>query len=175
LYWDPTGNANALASFQCVSLATDAELQAALAAGVRFTRPGELVVPTPVNNGFATRRVEGITLNSAYNGTSVLVQIAGDAEVMVAGPVAEGAIVVPALAQVRSSIQTPLTSFPEMLIVNNPLMTVSYNLRLIDDTTITPNSNNPNQQLWPVGYALKPATAQYQVIPVRLDTGVKWY
>jgi uncharacterized metal-binding protein len=173
IFWDATGNGNAIAGYQCVSLATSAEVTAALAAGVRNAKEGELYVATPVSAGFATRRVAGVTLHSARNGTDITFVTDGVADVMVNAAVAQDSIVVPAAAATRTNKQTPLTVLEELLIPVDPAFTVTYNLCMADDTAIPLSTDAANVIRFILGYALKAAVNQYEVIPVELDRSVR--
>jgi hypothetical protein len=168
VFWDPSGNGNPLAAFQSVSLATAAEVAAAVAAGFSSARVGATVVPTPITTGAPTRRVMGISAESAVNGKNVSVVIDGIAEVMVNAAVALDSLLFPAAAATRTTSQTPLTNLPQVILPPAPDVPLTYNLCLADDTAIVAASTGANALYYPIGYALEVAAAQYTVIPVRL-------
>lgn len=168
VFWDSTGNQNAIAPYQCVSLADSTEVAAALAAGVRDAVLGRVVVQTPVSGSQASRRIIGVTSVAARSGTEVSVTVEGVAEVMVNSAVAFDSRLTVAAASTRTNRQTPLTNLDEMLIAHDPLLTTTYNLALADDTAITVATTGANALYNYLGFALQAATAQYDVIPVQL-------
>lgn len=180
IFFDIVGNgANPIAPFQCVSYATQAEIDTAVSAGY-FTRAdakyGRVVIPTPVGTvlsvTMATRRIVGVTLNAALSGDEVLVQIGGIAQVMCNAVVAAGAVVHAVARATRTTLQTPLTNLPEAKVPFDPRATLTYQFCMIDDPTPTYSSSAANVWLYPLGEALMAATAQYDVIPVDLAQGI---
>jgi hypothetical protein len=168
------GGVNPIAAYQPVSLATAAEVATAIATG---TIPGglgvgDIVVPTPITSSLPTRRVVGVTDASAKNGQSVKVVTGGVAEVMVDGALTYNAgdtFIFPTLRETRTSAQTPFTNNYEMLLPMDPSVALTYQLCLCNLTAITPATTGANAQYFPLGYALKGATAKYDIIPVELD------
>lgn len=167
IFYDSSGSANGLARYSPVSLADQTEVDAANAAGIRGN-VGEIVVQTPVSSSLATRRIVGIADGSVKNGQQVAVVSLGRAYVMANAAIAFGAIVQAAAAETRTQAQTPFTNNFEMMIPADPTYPPTLNLVLCDDTS-RPSSGT---DFYPVGYALKAASAKYQIIPVELDLGV---
>lgn len=166
-FYDSTANRNPLARYSCVSLATAAEVALANAQGI-VGNVGEIVVQTPVSAGLPTRRVIGVADSSVRNGQEVLVTCAGVAFAMASAAIALDAPVFPALAETRTSAQTPFTDVEDMLIPTDPNGAgLTYNLALIDDTAL-PGANTVH---YPLGFALKAATAKYDIIPVQVFGG----
>lgn len=168
VFWDATGNGNPIAAYQCVALADTTEVAAANAAGVRGEF-GDIVVVCPVSSGLSTRRVVGVTLGSAWNGGELTVVLDGSAYVMANAAIAASptGIVHPAAAGTRTTSQTPLTNNFDMLLPSDPKFPVTYNLGLIDDTALPAAGT----LVWPLGWPLEAATAQYDLIAVELATG----
>lgn len=167
VFYDATGNGNPIAAYQCVSLADSTEVSAANTAGIRG-EVGDIVVPTPVSGGLATRRVIGVTVGSSWNGNEVSVCMDGSVHVMANAGVTftPTAIVHPAASGTRTTAQTPFTNNFDMLLPQDPKFPVTYNLSMIDDTALPA----AGQIVWPLGYALEAATAQYDIIAVHLAT-----
>lgn len=178
IFWDTVGaGANPIAPFQCVSLADQTEVDAAIAAGVRGdAKVGRVVVPCPTGTVLGatvnTRRIVGVTCNAAFSGEEVLVQDSGIAEVMVNAAVAADALLFAVARATRTSLQTPLTSLEEMLLPHDPRFTLTYQLCMADDPALTLSAGGSNAFFWPLGHALVAAAAQYEVIPVQLQLGV---
>lgn len=166
-YWDSTGAGNPLARYSCVSLASAAEVTAANAAGV-VGNVGEIVVQTPTAAGLPTRRVVGVADSSVRVGNEVLIVTAGVAWVMANAPIALDAPIFPAANATRTSAQTPFVDDWEMLIPSDPMGPgLTYNVCLVDDTAL-PAANTVH---YPLGFALKAAVAQYDIIPVWIQGG----
>jgi len=168
VFWDATGNGNPIGAYQCVSLATQAEVDAAVAAGHGHAMLGATVVATPINTGVATRRVLGVTQMSQASGREVSVALDGFAEVMVNEAVAVDTLLFAVAAETRTNLQTPLVNLPLMVMPVAPDLPQTYNLCLVNDLAITPASGGANALYWPVGIALEVATAKYDVIQVQL-------
>lgn len=176
-YFDIVGSGvNPIAPYQCVSLATTAQVATANAAGCPGG-VGDIVVPTPVTAGLATAKVVGVTQNATLSGELVNVVVSGTAFIMANAAITFGpsTLISPAIQATRTSAQTPFTNNFDMLIPVDPRIVFTYQLCMIDDTAITPSSGAANVAGYFVGYALKAATAQYDIIPVELDLGVKYY
>jgi hypothetical protein len=177
VYWDsPGAGANPIAPFQIVGLATAAEVTAAIAAGVTRAAIGQLVVPMPtaviLGATMSARRVIGVTANAAFSGDELLVITEGIAEVMVNAAVAADAMLFSTALATRTTVQTPLTSLLEMLLPFDPRATLTYNLAMADDPALVPTTGaGTNTIFYPIGIAMAPATAQYDVIPVELMRG----
>lgn len=177
VYYDNIGaGAYPIAPFQCVCLATAAEVTAAIAAGVNRAALGQLVVPAPTGTilgiTMASRRIIGVTANAAFSGDEVLVVTEGIAEVMCNAAVACDAMVFSVAPVQRSTLQAPLTSTPELLLPFDPRATLSYNLAMVDDPALVPTTGSgTNAIFYPVGVAMAAATAQYDIIPVELMRG----
>lgn len=177
VYWDSVNNGvNPIAPYQCVCLATAAEVTAAIAAGVQRAALGQLVVPAPTATilgiTMASRRIIGVTANAAFSGDEVLVVTEGIAEVMCNAPVACDAMVFSVAPAQRTTSQTPLSSVPELLLPFEPRATLTYNLAMVDDPALVPTTGaGTNVIFYPVGMALAAATAQYDIIPVELMRG----
>lgn len=165
-YYDSTGNRNPIARYSCVSLATAAEVTAANAQGI-VGNVGEIVVQTPVAAGLPTRRVIGVVDGSARNGAEVLVVTGGVAWVMANAAIALDAVIFPAVQSTRTSAQTPFVDVEDMLLPVDPQFTLTYNLCLVDDTAL-PAANTIH---YPLGFALKAAVAQYDIIPCWIQGG----
>ena len=165
-FWDSTGAGNGIARYSAVSLASAAEVAAANAAGVSGN-VGEIVVQAPVAAGFTTRRVVGITNSSARNGQDIVVITGGVAWVQVSAAVALDSVLFGALAETRTSAQTPFVDVEDMRLANDPIVPITYNLVLADDTAL-PAANTLH---YPIGFALKAAVAKYDIIPVDLQLG----
>ena len=166
-FYDSTAARNPLARYSCVSLATAAEVALANAQGI-IGNVGEIVVQTPVAAGLPTRRVIGVADGSTRNGLEVNVVTRGVAWVMAGAAIALDSVVFPALAETRTSLQTPFTDNEDMLIPTDPLGPgLTYNLCLIDDTAL-PAANTVH---WPLGFALVAAVAKYDLIPVWIQGG----
>lgn len=176
VYWDSVGGGvNPISAFQCVSLATAAECATAAAAGVRDAVAGRLVIPTPVaallGATIASRPIVGVTLNSAFNGDEVSVVTDGVAEVMVNAAVTCDTMLHCVVNATRTSLQTPFVNLSEALIPFDPRASLTYQLAMADDPALTFSSGaTANVLFYPLGLAMATATAQYDVIPVRLRT-----
>lgn len=175
IYWDTVGSgANPIAPFQLVCLADSSEVSAAASAGVRDAVEGRVIVPAPTGTVLGvtmnTRRILGVTLGSAWNGDEVTVVTDGVAEVMVNAAVACGALVFAVARATRTNKQTPFTNLFDGLLPVDPKLTVTYQLALGDDPSPTWSSTGGNALVYPVGMAMRAATAQYDVIPVLLGT-----
>lgn len=167
VFYDSTGARNPLARYSCVSLATAAEVTAANAQGI-IGNIGEIVVQTPVAAGLPTRRVIGVADSSVRNGNEVMVVSGGVAWVQAAAAIAFDAPIFPALAETRTSLQTPFIDVEDMLIPTDPMGAgLTYNLCLVDDTAL-PAANTIH---YPLGFALKAAVAKYDIIPVWIQGG----
>lgn len=166
-FYDSTGAGNALARYSCVSLASAAEVTAANAAGIQGN-VGEIVVQTPTAAGLPTRRVVGVADSSVRNGNEINVVTGGVAWVMANAAIALDAVVFAAANATRTSLQTPFVDDWEMLIPTDPQGPgLTYNLCLVDDTAL-PAANTVH---YPLGFALKAAVAQYDIIPVYIQGG----
>lgn len=162
---------NPVAPFTPVSLGNTTNVASAIAAGFR-TSGGGLVVPASVDtNNIGSSPIIGITTGASNPLTGeVTVAIAGVAEVWANAAIVAGALLEVVSATTRTNVQTPFTSLEEALIPTDPSVTRTYNICLVDDTTITPATSGANALHYPVGVALKAAAAQYDVIPVLLQT-----
>jgi hypothetical protein len=170
IYYDVVNSgANPVAPFQIVSLATAAELSGL---GIRDAIAGRVVVVTPVGTVLgqtvANRRIIGVTKNAAFSGDEVLVQTQGVAEVMANAAIALDAQVHAVARATCASNAAPISNVPEMQLPFDPRATLTYQLCLADDPSLTFSSGGSNVMYYPLGYALAAATAQYDVIPVQL-------
>lgn len=176
VYYDAPGSgANPIAPFQLVALATAAEVTAAISAGVARAAIGSLVVPmtvgTVLSGTMCTRRCVGVTLNGAFSGDEVLVVTDGIADTMCNAAVTVDAMVSGAATTTRTTLQTPFTSMSELLLPFDPRASLTYNLALAGTPSLTYSSSGANVVYYPVGYAMGTASAQYDVIPVKLELG----
>lgn len=165
-FWNPNGYW--LGMYTVVALATAAEVATANAAGVQGN-VGELCVICPVAGGLPTREPLGVAQNSAKVGQEVRVTTAGVSYVMVGAAVAEQSVLFAAVSETRTSAQTPFVDNNQMLIPVDPASVPTYALVLADDTAL-PGANTIH---YPLGTALKPAVAKYNIIPVRLTLGYR--
>jgi len=167
-YYDNIGTANAIPPFTPVSLATAAEVATANAAGVPGV-VGDIVVPTPTAAGLATRRIVGVTREAAFQGQNVGVQKRGVIRVWANGAITTDSIVQAAVNTTKLGSQSPLIDSPESLLAVDVRLPITYNLVLAAATAL-PASGTIFYQL---GYAIQPAAAQYDLILVELDPGVR--
>ena len=165
-FWDSTGALNGMARYCPVALATAAEVTAANAAGVPGN-VGEICVQMPVAASFGTRRMLGISHNSAKNGQDLQVVLSGVAWVMMNAACALDSVLFAAAATTRTDAQSPIVDNPEMMIAHDPSFAYTYNFVLCDDTAL-PAANTIH---YPIGFALKAATNQYDLIQVELIGG----
>jgi hypothetical protein len=161
VFYDVTAAGNPIGRFSAVSLATAAEVATANAAGCPGN-VGEIVVTTPITSGLPSRRVLGVTDGSAKSGQQVMVILHGEAFAIANAAIAFDALLFPVAPATRTSLQTPFVDNFEMLIPTDPALSLTYNLSLVDDTA-KPASGTV---FYSLGYALKAATAQYDIIPI---------
>lgn len=179
-YWDPVGSGtNHIPPYQCVSLASAAEVSAAQATG-RYpnTVAGDIVVPTPISSNLPTRRIVGVTDAAQFTGNAqfqpdlVQVIVGGVAKVQAAAAITWDEVkglVTATLAEARTSVQTPFTNNFDMLLPFDPRVALTYNLSLISALSITPQSGSANVAYYPLGFMIEDASAKYDIVAVDLD------
>lgn len=171
VWYDVTGAGNPIAAYQCVSLATPAQVVTANNAGISGGY-GDIVVTCPITAGLPTDKVLGVTIESVRNGDTLPVALDGSVYVQANaafGGSTSDTVIFPAAVSTRTSIQTPFTNNPIMKIKGDvTLGPLTYNLCLVADTALPAATN----KVRPLGYPLDFATAQYDLVCVRLDTGI---
>ncbi|GIV22141.1 MAG: hypothetical protein KatS3mg023_3892 [Armatimonadota bacterium] len=160
LYFDSGGNP--LAPYSPVSLLTSG-----LPSGYNV---GEVVGLPSVASGRNTTYLVGVTLEWAYSGRQVPVQIDGIVFVIANAAVSASGIVFVAATGTRTADQAPFVNHPAIRPLVRPGQSVTMNVVLCDDVAITPQSGSANLLYYPLGIALAPATAQYDLFPVLLQT-----
>lgn len=167
-FYDSTGAGNALARYSLVSLASAAQVAAANAAGIPGN-VGEICVQTPIAAGLPTADVLGVAEFSCLNGQDISVVCGGVFWAQASAAFAENTLLFGALAETRTSAQTPFVDNAEMMIPLDPRFNTTFNLVLVDDTAL-PAANTIH---YPLGRALKAAVAKYDIVPVWLQLGYR--
>lgn len=134
------------------------------------TAVGQVVGLPTVSSGRNTTLLIGVTLEWAYSGKQVAVQLSGIVPVIANAPVAAGGLLFVAATTTRTSDQAPfsnLSSIRPPFRVGQP---VTLNVALVDDVAITAQSSGANVQYFPLGIALTAASAQYDLVDCLLMT-----
>lgn len=181
VYYDNVNSgSNAVAAFTPMCLATPTEVASCQTAGTPNAQFGSTFVPAPITSSFSTRPVIGIAMESAYSGLSISVCAQGVFPAIADAAITAGNQVFPVHALTRTNQQTPFTNVARLLLQimalpSGSTPTLTYNLVTVDDPTITPASGaTANVLYYPIGIALAAATAQYDIIPVLLQTQQFW-
>lgn len=172
-YDNINGGANALCGFSPVSLGTPTDVTNAIAAGVTNAVFGSLFVPTPLTNGLPTSPIFGVAMESTYSGKSISVCTSGVFPVIADAAIAAGSLLFAVDALQRTNLQTPFTNVPRLLnqvlkLPNGSTPTLTYDIITVDDPVITGQTSAATVQYFPLGIAMAPATAQYDIIPCKL-------
>jgi hypothetical protein len=162
LYYDSSGNP--IAPYTPVSLLTTG-LPTGYSVGEVVGLP--TISGTPARN---TTQLIGVTLEWAYNGRQVPVQIDGVAYAIANAGIAVNGIVFAAANGTRTADQAPFANLPMIRPLVRPGQSVTLNVSLVDDVTITPQSGSANLIYYPLGIALSAASAQYDLIQILLMT-----
>ncbi len=175
-FWDTDGpGANPIGRYQLVSLATPAEVAAAIASGqvpgnIAF---GDVCVRTPLSGGVAARPVLGVTGASGWSlgqpsADLIPVHVDGVALVQFNAAVvpAAGTILTAVATETRTSQQTPFTNNFDMLIPMDARVAVTYRLCLAGELAIVPASGGANVPYYPLGVLLDTPTAKYDILRV---------
>jgi hypothetical protein len=175
-FWDTDGSGtNPIARYQCVSLATAAEVADAIAAGNTPANVGvgDVVVRTPLSGGVPQREVIGVTMASGWSlgqvsAEPINVQVDGIALVQFGGAVAfnPGTLISAGSSETRTSLQTPFTNNFDMLIPIDARVSLTYRLCLASALAITPASTGANAAYYPLGFMLDVASAKYDILRV---------
>lgn len=178
-YDNINGGANALCAFSPVSLGTPTDVTNAIAAGVTNAVFGSLFVPTPLASSLPTAQVFGIAMGSTYSGKSISVCTSGIFPVIADAAIAAGALIFPVDALQRTNLQTPFTNVPRILnqvlkLPNGTTPTLTYDLITVDDPVITGATTLTTVQYFPLGQAMAAATAQYDIIPCKINVSQFW-
>jgi hypothetical protein len=160
VYYHPNGNP--IAPYTPVSLLTSG-----LPSGYS---PGEVVGLPTISAGRNSTLLIGVTLEWAYNGRQVPVQLDGVAYAIANAAIAVNGIVFAAATATRTADQEPFVNLPMIRPLVRPGQSVTLNVSLVDDVTITPQSGSANLIYYPLGIALSAASAQYELIQIRLMT-----
>lgn len=160
LYHDAGGNP--IAPFTPVSLLTSG-----LPAGYSA---GQVVGLPTVSSGRNTSLLIGVTLEWAYSGKQVPVQLTGVVYVIANAAVAVNGLLFVAATGTRTTDQAPFSNLPLIRPPVRPNQSVTLNVALVDDVPITAQSSSANVQYFPLGIALGAASAQYDLIPCLLQT-----
>jgi hypothetical protein len=160
VYYDPNGNP--IAPYTPVALLTSG-----LPAGYS---PGEVVGLPTISSGRNTVQLLGVTLEWAYNGKQVPVQLDGVAYAIANAAIAVNGIVFAAANAQRTADQAPFANLPMIRPLVRPGQSVTLNCSLVDDVAITAQSSGTNVIYYPLGIALSAASAQYELIQILLMT-----
>jgi hypothetical protein len=155
-------NGNPIAPYTPVSLLTSG-----LPSGYS---PGEVVGLPTISAGRNSTLLIGVTLEWAYNGRQVPVQLNGVAYAIANAAIAVNGIVFAAANATRTADQAPFANLPMIRPLVRPGQSVTLNVSLVDDVTITPQSGSANLIYYPLGIALSAASAQYELIQILLMT-----
>lgn len=172
-YDNVNSGANALSAFSPVSLGTPTDVTNAIAAGVTNAVFGSLFVPTPITSSNPTSAVFGVAMESTYSGKAISVCTSGIFPVIADAAITAGAIVTAVDSLQRTNLQTPFTNVPRLLnqvmkLPNGVTPTLTYDLVTVGPLVVTPATSGATAQYTQLGYALAPATAQYDIIPVKI-------
>lgn len=124
---------------------------------------GEVVTLPTVASGRNTTWLVGVTLEWAYSGKQVPVQLSGVVHVIANAAVNAGGLLFVAAVTTRTANQAPFSNLPAIRPLVRPEQSVTLNVALVDDVAITPAS--PGVAYYPLGMALAAASAQYDLIP----------
>jgi hypothetical protein len=160
VYFDPNGNP--IAPYTPVSLRTSG-----LPTGFS---PGEVVSLPTISSGRNSTQLIGVTLEWAYNGQQVPVQLTGVTYAIANAAIVVTGIVFAAANATRTADQAPFVNLPMIRPLVRPGQSVTLNVSLVDDVSITPQSSNANVIYYPLGIALSAASAQYDLIQILLMT-----
>lgn len=160
VYYDSGGNP--IAPYTPVSLLTSG-----LPTGYSA---GEVVGLPTVASGRNTTQLIGVTLEWAYSGKQVPVQLTGVVYCIANAAIAVNGLLFVAATGTRTADQAPFSNLPMIRPLVRPGQSVTLNVALVDDVAITPQSANPNVQYFPLGIALSAASAQYDLVQVFLQT-----
>ena len=174
IYYDNLNSGQPLAAFSSVSLGNATDVTNAIAAGIQGAALGNLYVPTPVSAGLPTRRIVGIAMGSTYSGKSISVVTKGIFPAICNEAVTADTRLFHVANVSRTNAQTPLTNLPRILLgvmsLPSGTPTLTYNVGLVNDTAVVPQSTGTNVLYFPLGYALTTTSAQYDLVPVELQT-----
>jgi hypothetical protein len=160
VYYDASGNP--IAPYTPVSLLTSG-----LPTGYS---PGEVVGLPTISSGRNNTQLIGVTLEWAYNGKQVPVQLSGVTYAIANAQIAVNGIVFAAANATRTADQAPFVNLPMIRPLVRPGQSVTLNVSLVDDVAITPQSGSANLIYYPLGIALSAASAQYDLIQILLMT-----
>jgi hypothetical protein len=160
VYYDAGGNP--IAPFTPVSLLTSG-----FPSGYSV---GQVVGLPTVTSGRNTTYLVGVTLEWAYSGKQVPVQLTGIVPVIANAAVAAPGILFVAATGTRTADQAPFSNLALLRPPVRPGQSVTLNVALVDDVAITPQSANPNVQYFPLGIALTSCSSQYELVDCLLQT-----
>lgn len=160
VYYDSNGNP--IAPYTPVALLTSG-----LPSGYSA---GEVVGLPTISSGRNNVQLIGVTLEWAYNGRQVPVQLSGVAYAIANAAIAVNGIVFAVANAQRTADQAPFANLPMIRPLVRPGQSVTLNCSLVDDVTITPQSGSANLIYYPLGIALSAASAQYDLIQILLMT-----
>jgi len=131
---------------------------------------GEVVGLPTITSGRNSVQLLGVTLDWAYSGQQVSVQLDGVTYAIANGAIAVNGMLFAAANSTRTADQAPFANLPMIRPLVRPGQSVTLNVSLVDDVAITPKSTDPNVIYYPLGIALSPASAQYDLVQLLLMT-----
>ncbi len=174
IYYDNINSGQPVSAFTALSLGNATDVTNAKAAGISSAALGSLFVPTPISNGYPTRRIVGLAMGSTYSGEAISVVNKGIFIAISGAAITADALLFPSSVASIANTAQPFTTVPRMLLQvmklpnGTPLLT--YNVGLVEATAITPTTGaGTNVLYYPLGYAYTTTTALYDLVVVQLE------